>query len=353
MAQVSGPKIVTIGGGSGSSVVLEGLKPHTDSLTAIVTMFDSGGSSGALHDEFGYPPLGDLRRCLTALREENEVTDALRTLVEFRFDPESSLNGHSLGNLLMAALTSIRNDVEGAIEEMSRMLGLRGRVVPVSLEWANLCAELEDETVVRGESSIDLRAKRTPRICRVFLEPSVAANPRAVEAILDADAVVMGPGDLYTSIIPNLLVGGIAEAIRETKATRIYMCNLMTKLGETDDFKASVFVREIVRYLGTSAPDWVVVNNQAIPEEIQRAYAPEGARPVEVDMEELQRYVPFTYGRPLANNRQPLRHDPSSIARAILSVIGSGREAEGEVVDEGRLVTVTETAAHIADAHTG
>ena len=353
MVHMNGPKIVTIGGGTGSSVVLEGLKHHTDSLTAIVTMFDSGGSSGALHDEFGYPPLGDLRRCLTALREENEVTDVLRTLVEFRFDAESSLNGHSLGNLLMAALTSVRNDVEGAIEEMSRMLGLRGRVVPVSLEWANLCAELEDETVVRGESSIDLRAKRTPRICRVFLEPSVEANPRAVEAILDADAVVIGPGDLYTSIIPNLLVGGIAEAMGRTNATCIYVCNLMTKLGETDDFKASDFVREIVRYLGTSVPDWVVVNNQAIPEEIQRAYAPEGARPVETDMGELDRYVPFIYGRPLANNEQPLRHDPSSIARAVLSVMGSDFEAEGEATDGGRLVTITGAAARIAYSDSG
>ena len=166
-----------------------------------------------------------------------------------------------------------------------------------------------------------------------------------MEAILDADAVVMGPGDLYTSIIPNLLVGGIAEAIRETKATRIYMCNLMTKLGETDDFKASDFVREIARYLGASVPDWVVVNNQAIPEDIQRAYAPEGARPVEMDMEELHRYVPSTYGRPLANNRQPLRHDPSSIARAILSVIECGRPANEQVADLGEAASLREAAS--------
>ena len=174
-----------------------------------------------------------------------------------------------------------------------------------------------------------------------------------MEAILDADAVVIGPGDLYTSIIPNLLVGGIAEAMGRTNATCIYVCNLMTKLGETDDFKASDFVREIVRYLGTSVPDWVVVNNQAIPEEIQRAYAPEGARPVETDMGELDRYVPFIYGRPLANNEQPLRHDPSSIARAILSVMGSDFEAEGEATDGGRLVTITGAAARIADSDSG
>ncbi|MFH1560082.1 MAG: gluconeogenesis factor YvcK family protein [Chloroflexota bacterium] len=322
-------KIVSIGGGSGSSVALRGLKQHTSALTAIVTMFDSGGSSGKLREEFGYPPVGDLRQCLVALSEEEESTEALRTLVEFRFLQDSSLNGHSMGNLLLAALTTLRNDVEAAIEEMSRILRIQGHVVPVTLERADLCAELEDGSIVREESAIDLRGKQLPRIRRIFLDPPVVANPRAIQAILEADAIVLGPGDLYTSIIPNLLARGIPEALQETKATRIYICNLMTKLGETDGFKASDFVREIVLYMGDVQLDWTVANTRPIPAEIQQSYVAEAAYPVEPDAEAVQKYGAKFFGGPLANNQQPLRHDSSRLAEAILSVIGCGRHVNG------------------------
>ncbi|MBI4220994.1 MAG: YvcK family protein, partial [Chloroflexi bacterium] len=222
------PHVVVMGGGTGCSSVLRGLKRHTDRITAIVTMFDSGGSSGILREEFGYPPLGDLRQCLVALGEEGEATEALRDAFEFRFSKESSLNGHSVGNLLLAALTTLHRDVEGAIAEMSQILRLKGRVIPVSLAQADLCAELEDGTIVRGESRIDLRRKSLPRIREVFLDPGAPANPRAMEAILEADAVVLGPGDLYTSVIPNLLADGIVPALRKTTAALVYVCNLMT-----------------------------------------------------------------------------------------------------------------------------
>ena len=324
------PKIVVIGGGNGSSVVLEGLKRHTPELTSIVTMFDSGGSSGILKKEFGYPPLGDLRRCLVALGEEGAATEAFRTLVEFRFREESSLNGHSIGNLLLAAFTSMRDDVEGAIEEMSRILRIKGNVVPVTLDRADLCAELEDGSVVHEESTIDLRAQSTPRIRRVFLDHTVRANPRAVRAIMEADAVVLGPGDLYTSIIPNLLAHGIPEAIAITRATRIYVCNLMTKPGETDDFKASSFVREIVEYLRGARLDWAVINNQPIPEWIQQVYGAKGSRPVDPDLEVAQKRGAARYfGGGLANNQQPLRHDPARLAEAILCIVGCNGQTDG------------------------
>jgi len=296
-------------------------------------MFDSGGSSGLLRREFGYPPLGDLRQCLLALCDGEQATRALREVFEFRFPGESSLNGHSLGNLLLAALTTLRNDIEAAIKEMSRLLGVRGEVIPVSLKTADLCAELEDGRCLRGEVNIDVRREALPRIRRVFLEPEVEANPRAVEAILKADAVVLGPGDLYTSVIPNLLPSGIPEAIAHSQARTIYVCNLMTKLGETGGFKASDFVREIVRYLGGTHLDWAMVNTQAIPGEIRQKYVVERAYSVESDVERAQECAGAVFGGPLGNNQQPLRHDPIATAEAILSIIGCGRGTNGYLDD--------------------
>ena len=329
MRKSSQPKIVVIGGGTGSSVALRGLKPYIDNLTSIVTMFDSGGSSGALSSEFGYPPLGDLRSCLLALAESNEMTEALRPLVEFRFERGSSLNGHSLGNLLMAALTSVHSDGQAAVDEMSRILHVRGQVLPVTLERANLCAELENGEFLRSESAIDLRGERHPRISRVFLDSAVDANPRAVEAIMAADAVVLGPGDLYTSVIPNLLANGIAQAIAETAATRIYVCNLMTKLGETDDFRASDFVCEITRYLGGPHLDWAIVNSQAVPAEIRTRYLAEEAQPVEIDQKRVHENISWFFGNELAqlSALKKMRHQADGLAKAIVDVAERGRPA--------------------------
>lgn len=318
-------EIVVIGGGSGSSAVLRGLKHRTSKLSAVVTMFDSGGSSGLLQAEFGYPPLGDLRQCMLGLSEDSESNRALRDLLDFRFQPESSLNGHSLGNLLLAALTTIGKDLELAIDEMSRLLHINGRVIPVSLERADLCAELDDGDLVIGESNIDLRGKSLPKIKRVFLEPSVIASPKAIDAILKADIVVLGPGDLFTSIVPNLLAEGIPEALAETRATRIYVCNLMTKLGETDDFKASDFVRQIVRYMNGPNLDWALINTQEIPIDVRQAYFAEGARPVVYDVEAVRSQVPGVFVTHLGNNQVPLKHDHSRIAESVLRIADMGR----------------------------
>ncbi len=321
-----------IGGGSGISNILQGLKQYTSELTAIVTMFDSGGSSGLLRKEFGYPPFGDLRRCLLALGEEASDTEALRRALEFRFGEETSLNGHSVGNLLLAALTTLNNDLEWAIEQTQRVLRVAGRVVPVTLEKAELCAELDDGRVILGESHIDLRLEPVPRIKRIFLDAPVSANPRAIAAILDADAIVLGPGDLYTSILPNLLVNGIVQAVAASRAVRIYICNLMTKRGETDQFKASDFVREVLSYLGPARLDWAIINTSAPPRPIQQAYEREGASLVEADLRSVNRYVNCILAASLATSSQPVRHDNLRTAEAVLRVVTAGQVLNGHQV---------------------
>ena len=346
------PKIVVIGGGSGSSVVLRGLKRHTSKLTAVVTMFDSGGSSGLLQEEFGYPPFGDLRQCLVGLSEDGETIRSVRELIGFRFRQESSLNGHSLGNLLLAALTTLGEDLEQAVNQMADLLRITGQVIPVALERADLCAELGDGRILRGESTIDLRRQRTPRIERVFLDPPIRANPRAITAILQADVVVLGPGDLYTSIIPNLLAEGIPQALAATKATRVYVCNLMTKLGETDDFKASDFVREIIRYLGEPQLDWALINNRAFSSEVQEAYSKEAAYPVEADVEVTRQYVPGVLATCLGNNELPLKHEPERIAEATLSIAILGRRHEASKSTDGQRTSKSSPSGFTASGRT-
>ena len=302
-------------------MLLRGLRQHPVDLTAIVTTFDSGGSSGILRDEFGYPPFGDLRKCLVALSDSDNGMNSLRTASEFRFSSDSSLNGHSLGNLLLAALTSLHNDVEGAITEMSRMLNIDGKVIPVALQPADLCAELEDGSHLRGESTIDLRGGDIPRIMNVFLDPVVDANPRALEAIEDADAIVFGPGDLYTSIIPNLLARHVPEAVARSKARKIYICNLMTKCGETGDFAVSDFASEVVRYLNGLKLDSVLVNSRPVPRNVRTRYASEGAVPVVHDENKLSQHTRTVLAAPFSINHPKVRHDPERLAEAVLSAM--------------------------------
>ena len=321
------PSIVVIGGGSGSSVLLRGLKHQGVKLTSIVTMFDSGGSSGLLREEFGYPPFGDLRQCLMALSDDSDLAATLLTALDFRFDEASSLNGHNVGNLLLAALTSARKDVQAAVDDLANILALTGNVVPVSLQMADLCAELEDGSLLRGESTIDLRHNHLPPIKRVFLDPAVDANQRAIDAIMSADAVVMGPGDLYTSIIPNLLVDRVASAVKETTATKIYICNLMTKHGETDGFKASDFVSEVVRYANYARLDWAIVNTREISEHMRISYEAEVATPVEIDTPKLDDWADRIMAVPLSSYDGKVRHDSERLAEAVLSATELSRAA--------------------------
>ena len=318
-------RIVIIGGGSGSSAALRGLKSHDTDLTSIVTMFDSGGSTGILREEFGYPPLGDIRQCLVALSpSENEQIAALNSALDFRFDSSSSLQGHSVGNLVLAALTTVYNGVQGAIDELSSMMQLKGQVVPVTLDEAHLCARLVDGVVVRTESAIDLRGANGPGIDEVFLDADVKANPRALEAINNADAILLGPGDLYTSVIPNLLVEEISDAIRDTDAPVIYACNLMTKLGETAGYGASMFASEVVRYIGGRKLDYLLVNSAKFSAEVLKVYAKETATPVELDNRDAENFANHVLVYDLAYiDGLTVRHNSERLADIVMAAIES------------------------------
>lgn len=315
--------IVVVGGGSGSSVALRGLKSHDLDLTAIVTMFDSGGSTGVLREEFGYPPLGDLRQCLVALSpEDNEQVNALNSALDFRFDSGSSLQGHNVGNLVLAALTTVYHGVQGAIDELSRMMQLDGQVVPVTLDEAHLCARLVDGQVIRTESAIDLRGSNGPGISEVFLDSEVSANPRALDAIKRADAILLGPGDLYTSIIPNLLVKEVSDAIRDTGSPVIYACNLMTKLGETAGYGVSTFASEVVRYIGGRKLDYLLVNTAHFSEQVLSEYAAEDAAPVELDNGVVEKFAHQIMVGDLASvDGLMVRHHSGKLADYVIAAI--------------------------------
>jgi uncharacterized cofD-like protein len=292
-------------------------------------MADDGGSSGRLRDEFGHLPPGDVRRCLVALSSD-ESAKTLRKLFEYRFDRGTGLNGHSFGNLFLTALTELTGSTESAILEASRFLGVTGVVLPVTLSNTRLFAELQDGTLVSGESSIDLRTERLDsRIQRVFLSPPAEANPAALSAIARADAIVIGPGDLYTSIVPNLLVAGIPEAINRARAVKIHVCNLMTKPGETDGFKASDFVAEIQHYLGsTSSVDHVIVNDDSgFPFHLLKRYASADAFPVEADLERCALLGPQPHFFPLAAAGTLIRHDSARLAEVIVDLVAQSVES--------------------------
>ncbi len=314
-------KIVVIGGGTGTYTVLTGLKKHPVDLTAVVSMADSGGSSGRLRDELGILPPGDVRRCLLALASD-EVSQSLRELFEFRFENGRELKNHSFGNLFLAALTEITGREDLAILEAAKVLQVRGQVLPVSLTNTQLCARLEDGTIIKGETNIDIRkVKPQLRIKEVFLKPAAEIYAPVAEAIAAADLIVVGPGDLYTSIIPNLLVRGIDTALVASSAPVVYVANIMTKYGETDGFAASDFAREIVRYLGRTL-DFLVVNRFAkpIPPRLLGRYREERADPVTADVEHCSDYAAKVVARNLVSAKSLLRHDPVRLAETILEL---------------------------------
>lgn len=318
------PKVVVIGGGTGIHGLLSGLKKYTSNITAVVTMMDSGGSSGRLRDEFGYLPPGDSRQALVALMPDDRSSLMLRRLFNFRFSKGTSLEGHSFGNLFLSALTEINGGVDKAISEAGRLLSIRGRVLPVTLTHSNLVARLEDGTEIIGETNIDVRKTKTNSpIDYVYLDPTAYVYPPVVEAIGDADVIVLGPGDLYTSIIPNLLVEGIAEAIGFSRAKKVYICNLMTKRGESDSFKASDFLREIKNYLDNGKIDYAIVSKSDFPDKILKRYKQEGAVPVEVDLDECEKLAKKVLVKDVADTGNLVRHNPGKIARLIINIAKS------------------------------
>jgi uncharacterized cofD-like protein len=316
MRRQQGYKIVAIGGGTGLSTLLRGLKRRTSNLTAIVTVSDDGGSSGRLQKELGVLPPGDVRNCLVALADDEAlVTDLFR----YRFTEGEGLSGHSFGNLFLAAMSGITGNFDRAIKESSRVLNVVGRVLPATLGMVKLCAELDDGTIVEGESKIS--AARRP-IKRVFFDPPGSAAPldEVIDAIRDADAIVLGPGSLFTSIVPNLLVSRIAQEIADAHAVKMYVCNVMTQPGETDGMSAADHLEALLANAGTRVCDYVIVNAEA-PSRLLAAYAEEGQVPVKPDMAKIAELGFEPIDAAVISETETVRHDPDKLATVVFSIV--------------------------------
>ncbi|MFZ2886479.1 MAG: gluconeogenesis factor YvcK family protein [Minisyncoccia bacterium] len=309
-------KVVRIGGGSSGYTILRGLKQFPLDITAIVNMFDSGGSSGALRDELGILPPGDVRRALAALAEGKNAL-VLRELFNFRFKENGSVNGHSFGNLFLAALAAIYGSDIEAIRKASKILGLKGKVLPVSLDKSHIHAVLEDGTEIVGETNIDIpKHDGNLRIQKLYLSPAAKIFPEAEEAILNADVIVIGPGDLYTSIIPNLIVDGMPEALRESKARKVVVCNLMTKWGETHGFTAVDMAKELARYSGLEKFDFAICNTKKPSKKLIAAYEAEKKYPM-VCNDELSKYAEQVITGDFFSEADIARHDADKLAKVI------------------------------------
>lgn len=312
------PRVAVIGGGTGLSVMLRGLKELPLDLTAIVTVADDGGSSGVLRSEMHIPPPGDIRNVLLALAD---VEPMLSKVFEHRFQPGSSLAGHSLGNLILAAMKEITGDFVTGVKELSKVLAVRGRVLPASARPIVLIAQYEDGSEVVGESQIPKSGKP---IKRVRIEPADAVPlEEAVQAVEEADAIILGPGSLYTSIIPNLMVPGIASAVVRSRAVKIFVCNVMTQPGETDHYSVGDHVRAILRHVPEMSFDYILVNNGPISDEVLAKYAEKGAEPVRLDESELSGSGAELIADRLVLYRTYLRHDTERLSQHIMQIVQS------------------------------
>lgn len=312
-----GPKVAVVGGGTGLSVLLTGLKQFTSNISAIVTVADDGGSSGRIREEFDMLPPGDIRNCLVALADAPIL---MRDLFQFRFDTNSQLSGHSFGNLFITVMTQLTGDFEKAVKETSKVLNLRGQVIPSTLNKVVLVAEHKDGTTTIGENKIP---KTHRPIERVYLNPDKPqATPDAVKAIKEAQIIVLGPGSLYTSIIPNLLIGEISQAIALSDAVKVYVCNAMTQPGETDNYSASDHVKALLSHSHPRIIDYCIVNTAEIPQDILQRYINQGSNLVVNDRKKIEdmgyRVIEDDFG---VIEDTLIRHDPSKLAKIILGLI--------------------------------
>lgn len=308
-------KVVVIGGGSGTFMVLSALRDYNINLTAIVSMADDGGSTGVLRDQYGVLPPGDVRRALVALSQESKI---MRELFNYRFGA-GDLEGHSFGNIFLSALEKISGNFASAVKEASRVLNLKGNVLPVTLDNIRLNAKLADGKMIKGETNIDIpRGGARAKIEKIWLSPQAKINPEARAAILSADLIVIGPGDLYTSLIPNFLVRGVSLAVKKSKAKKVYVCNLMTKYGETHGFRAEDFVSEIERYLGRGILDYAIFNNKKPRQKILERYKKEKAEFVDPPLIPNPKYILAD----LLDEGPFIRHSPrQKLAKVLTSLL--------------------------------
>ena len=314
----SNPRIVCLGGGHGMSTMLRGLKRYTKNITAIVTVADDGGGSGMLREDLGMPPPGDIRNCILALANTEPT---MEKLLNYRFS-DGSLSGQSFGNLFLAAMNGISATFDEAVHRMGEVLAITGRVLPVTNQNVHLEAEFENGAKVLGESKIFYHKKENDcRISRVRLVPE---HPQALQESLDAigcaDMIVMGPGSLYTSIIPNFLVDGISEAVAASQACKVLVLNLMTQEGETEGYTGADHVRALLRHGGGNLIDVCIANSTPVPREISEAYRAEDAEQLDVRREEIEALGIEVCTYPLLAEGHNARHDPLALAQALMDV---------------------------------
>ncbi|MBI3910536.1 MAG: YvcK family protein [Armatimonadetes bacterium] len=314
-----GYRIVVIGGGTGLSTLLRGLKEYTSNITAVVTVTDDGGSSGRLQREFGMLPPGDIRNCLVALADAEPL---MQELFQYRFEGGGeALKGHSFGNLLIAAMLNITGDFEEAVRQTSRVLAIRGRVLPSTLAHVCLRAELVDATIAEGETNI---SRATQPIQRMMLsDPEAEPLDETLEALRTADAILIGPGSVYTSVIPNFLVKGVAEAVARSNALKIYICNVMTQPGETSGFSAADHVRAIEQQAGRRVFDYVLINQDVPGEDLLERYAQAGSYWVHPDLERIRQMGYRPVVGQFISQTHVVRHDPLRLAQAIVQLLNS------------------------------
>ena len=317
---VGGPKVVVIGGGTGLSTMLRGLKLYTNNITAIVTVGDDGGGSGKLRADLGMLPPGDIRNCILALADTEPI---MEDLLQYRFK-EGSLKGQNFGNLFLAAMAGISDNFEDAVQKMSSVLAVTGKVLPVTLDDMKLIAELENGSVVEGESIIPEEViKQKSKIKELRINPE-RAKPLmdALIAIKEADAIVMGPGSLYTSIIPNLLVEDIVEGINKSDAIKIYISNVMTQPGETDDFAVSDHIKTLMKYSGKNSVQYVIANNGTIPKDIEERYLSQDSKLVKLDYENIEDLNVKVVETDLVKiTKGYVKHDAEHLAQILMTTI--------------------------------
>jgi len=319
-------KVVVIGGGTGSFTVLRGLKNHNVDLSAVVSMADDGGSTGILRDELGVLPPGDVRQCLVALSDSSRL---MRGLMNYRFE-NGCLEGHSFGNILLSALEKVTGSFEKAVEEVSKILSIKGKVIPVTTNEVRLHMILSDNILLKGEKEILLSKKSLIDFKSIYLEPFPKANPRVIDEIMNADLIVFGPGGLYTSLIPSLLVEGVGKALRETQAKKVLVLNLMNKIALTPGFKASNYVSELKRFTGNDIFDFVLINSKEPPKRLVELYAQE-AELIENDISDDSRFIEtdildieepeYSKSDVLAKSRALIRHDSKKLADELMKIV--------------------------------